>query len=96
MIKALYDATITSTLNHLQPLFINKCKNSIKKMVTLEQLIEYDNYRYGHSDDKKILALILASLGVIGTSGYGVFKLSSHLKSKQDEKKKNKSSSILD
>ncbi|WP_198516256.1 hypothetical protein [Lysinibacillus xylanilyticus] len=58
------------------------------KMVTLEKLNEYDNYRQGNPDDKKILALILGSLGVIGTSGYGVFKLGSHLKSKHDEKKK--------
>ncbi|MGJ3194712.1 hypothetical protein [Peribacillus frigoritolerans] len=58
------------------------------KMVTLERLNEYDNYRYGNPDDKKILALSLVSLSVIGASGYGVFKLGSHLKTKHDERKK--------
>ena len=58
------------------------------KMVPLERLNEYDNYRYGNPDDKKILALILGSLSLVGASGYGVFKLGSHLKSKHDVRKK--------
>jgi len=58
------------------------------KMVTLERLNEYDNYRYGNPDDKKVLALILGSLSVIGVSGYGVFKLGTHLTSKHDKRKK--------
>jgi len=56
------------------------------KMVTLERLNEYDNYRYGNPDDKKVLALILGSLSVIGASGYGVFKLRTHLTSKHDKR----------
>lgn len=58
------------------------------KMVRLEQLNEYDNYRYGNPDDKKSLTLGLVSLSVLSVSGYGVFKLSSHLKSKNDVRKK--------
>lgn len=58
------------------------------KMVTLERLNEYDNCKYGNPDDKKVLALGLVGLGVISASGYGVFKIGSHLKSKYDGSKK--------
>jgi hypothetical protein len=64
------------------------------RYVPLRFVNGYDDARYGNPDHKKIMGFLLrngakgvGAVGILGLSGYGVFKFASHLKSKHDATK---------
>jgi hypothetical protein len=61
------------------------------KHITLEKLHEYDDYRYYRPRREMVgTVIILGGLGLIGASGFGLYKGGSYLKAKFDKRKKDK------
>lgn len=61
------------------------------RMISLEKLHGYDDYVYYRPRRETAGAvIILGSLGLIGASGYGLYKVGSHLKAKYDKRKTDK------
>jgi len=61
------------------------------KYITLEKLYGYDDYKYYRPRRETAgTVIILGGLGLIGATGYGLYKVGSHFKAKYDKSKTDK------